>query len=132
MIQRVKPGDAGEKLVMRISTVYWKSDDRLLVRVSVQPDRDVRLTESLVSKLLQVGSRVFAVNRDGTKVTALLADNHESAFAGAYDFGAIMSFLPKDPNHVLMVIAGWKGRSLYKVDLETGLRQAIEYFKDKV
>ena len=56
----------------------------------------------------------------------MLADNHNSALDGAYDLGAIMSFLPRDPNHILMVLDGYSGRSLFKVDLESGLGEQIE------
>ena len=37
-----------------------------------------------------------------------------------------MSFLPKDPQHILMVLDGFNGRSLFKVDLETGLGEQME------
>ena len=73
-----------------------------------------------------LGDRLFAINRDGSKLTPLLADNKNSALEGAFDLGAIMSFLPKDPQHILMVLDGFNGRSLFKVDLETGLGEQME------
>ena len=50
----------------------------------------------------------------------MLAANRNAALDGAFDLGAIRSFLPKDPNHILMVVDGFDGRSLFKVDLDTG------------
>lgn len=124
-IQHALSGQAGKKLVMHMSTVYWKSDERLVFRVTVRPEEDATLTP-ISSKLDMLGDRLFAVNRDGTKLVALLADNHNAALEGAYDLGAIMSFLPRDPNHILMVLDGYSGRSLFKVDLESGRGEQIE------
>jgi dipeptidyl aminopeptidase/acylaminoacyl peptidase len=125
VIQRSTPGQAGKRLEMHISTVYWKSDERLLFRVTVYPQEDTFLSaaSSQVSKL---GDRLFAVNRDGSKLVAMLGDNRNAALEGAFDLGAIMSFLPKDPNHILMVLDGFNGRSLFKVDLETGRGEQME------
>jgi len=125
-LQRTKPGDAGTKLIMHLSTVYWKSDERLLVRVSVRPDEDTVLTPAAGAKIAKLGDRLFAINRDGSKMVAMLGDNRNAALEGAFDLGAIESFLPRDPNHILMVLDGFNGRSLFKVDLETGRGEQME------
>ena len=125
IITYTKPEQAGKKLFLHMSTVYWKTDERLLFRVTIRPDESLVLT-LMSSKLYMLGDRLFAINRDGSKLTPLLADNHNSALEGAFDLGAIMSFLPKDPQHILMVLDGFNGRSLFKVDLETGLGEQME------
>jgi len=125
-LQRSKPSDLGAKLVMHISTVYWKSDERLLFRVSVRPEADVMLTPAATSKIVKLGDRLFAINRDATKLVAMLGDNRNAALEGAFDLGAIRSFLPKDPNHILMELDGFNGRSLFKVDLDTGRGEQME------
>jgi len=125
-IQRAKPTDLGKKLVMHISTVYWKSDERLLFRVTVRPEEDMTFSPAASSKIAKLGDRLFAINRDGTKLVAMLGDNRNSALEGAYDLGSIESFLPKDPNHILMVLDGFNGRSLFKVDLDTGRGEQVE------
>jgi dipeptidyl aminopeptidase/acylaminoacyl peptidase len=125
-IQRSKPTDAGKKLVMHISTVYWKSDERLLFRVSVRPEEDTLLSPAASSKIARLGDRLFAVNRDGSKLVAMLGDNRNAALEGAFDLGAIRSFLPHDPSHILMELDGFNGRSLFKVDLETGRGEQME------
>ena len=56
----------------------------------------------------------------------MLGDNRNAALDGAFDLGAIMSFLRKDPNHILMVLDGFNGRSLFKVDLDTGHGKQME------
>jgi dipeptidyl aminopeptidase/acylaminoacyl peptidase len=125
MITYTKPEQAGKKLFMHMSTVYWKTDERLLFRVTVRPEEGLVLTY-MSSKLYLLGDRLFAIDRDGARLTPLLADNHNSALEGAFDLGAIMSFLPKDPQHILMVLDGFNGRSLFKVDLETGKGEQME------
>jgi len=125
-IQRSKPTDLGKKLVMHISTVAWKSDDRLLFRVTVRPEEDMVFSPAASSKVAKLGDRLFAINRDGTKLVAMLGDNRNSALEGAFDLGAIESYLPKDPNHILMVLDGFNGRSLFKVDLDTGRGEQVE------
>jgi dipeptidyl aminopeptidase/acylaminoacyl peptidase len=124
-ITYTKPEQAGKKLLLHMSTVYWKTDERLLFRVTVRPEKGLVLSY-MSSKLYMLGDRLFAINRDGSKLTPLLADNHNSALEGAFDLGAIMSFLPKDPQHILMVLDGFNGRSLFKVDLDTGLGEQME------
>ncbi|HEU4780645.1 MAG TPA: S9 family peptidase [Steroidobacteraceae bacterium] len=125
-LQRSKPGDLGKKLIMRISTVYWKSDERLLFRVTVRPEEDVVLTPAASSKIAKLGDRLFAINRDGSKLVAMLADNRNAALEGAFNLGAIRSFLIKDPNHILMELDGFNGRSLFKVNLDTGRGEQME------
>lgn len=125
-LQRIMPSDAGAKLVMHLSTVYWKSDDRLLFRIAVRPEEDAVLSPAASSKIAKLGDRLFAINRDGTKLVAMLGDNRNSALEGAFNLGAIRSFLPKDPQHILMELDGFNGRSLFKVDLETGRGEQME------
>jgi dipeptidyl aminopeptidase/acylaminoacyl peptidase len=125
-LQRSKPGDLGAKLIMHISNVYWKSDERLLFRITVRPEEDAVLTPASTSKISKLGDRLFAINRDGTKVIAMLGDNHGAALEGAFNLGAIRSFLSKDPNHILMELDGFNGRSLFKVDLDTGRGEQME------
>ena len=131
-LQRSKPADLGAKLVMHISTVYWKSDDRLLFRVSVRPEEDVTLSPAATSKITKLGDRLFAINRDGSKLVAMLGDNRNAALEGAFDLGAIRSFLPKDPNHILMELDGFNGRSLFKVNLDTGRGEQVESPRESV
>ena len=125
-IQKMQPGDLDKKLVLRLSAVYWKSDDRLLFRVVVGTGEEAVLTPSATSKIAKLGDRLFAINRDGTKLVAMLVGSRDAALHGAYNLGAISAFLPKDPNHILMVVDGTNGRSLLKVDLDTGRGELIE------
>jgi len=124
-IQRSVPSQAGKRMTVHIAAVYWKSDERLLFRTATRPRADASFTagESVLDFL---GDRLFAVNRDGTKVVPMFSPNRESALFGAFDLGDIRSFLPKDPVNILMVVDGQDGRSLFKVNTETGMGVQME------
>ncbi len=116
---------AGAKLDAKISNIYWKSDDRLLFRTQVRFEEGQRAYTS--DRILRHwGDRLFAIDRDGGNIVRLLADNRNSALAGALDLGSIRSFLPKDPHHVLMDVEGFDGLSLFRVDLRTGAGEMVE------
>jgi dipeptidyl aminopeptidase/acylaminoacyl peptidase len=126
VVQRVGIDEAGKDLVLQMTTVYWKSDERMLLRLRVRPDDPLHFFTVSSSKVSKLGDRLFAVNRDGKKIVALLGDNRNAALEGAFDLGDIMSFLPADPDHILMVLDGFNGRSLFKVNLDTGRGEQME------
>jgi dipeptidyl aminopeptidase/acylaminoacyl peptidase len=124
IVQRVGFDEAGERLLIQMIAIYWKSDDRMLLRTRVRP-RDPDSFNYARASVSKLGDRLFSLDRTGDGV-ALLGETRNSALAGAFDLGAIMSFLPHDPKHILMLIDGFEGRSLFKVDIETGLGEQVE------
>lgn len=108
-----------------ISEVFWKSDDRLLFRMGIRPRDGARLTLR-AETFSQIGSRLLAVDRDGRNMTALLADTRSRALAGALDLSSVASFLPHQPDHVMMVVDGLRGRSLFRVDVRTGEGEVVD------
>ena len=124
-IQRSVPDQANRRMEVHIAAVYWKSDERLLFRTTTRPKAGATFTAGW-SGLDYLGDRLFAANRDGSKVVAMFAPNRETALFGAFDLGDIKSFLPKDPVNILMVVDGQDGRSLFKVNTETGMGVLIE------
>lgn len=123
-IQSIPADGAGKSLEMRITSVYWKSDDRLLFRLSIFPAEGRRtFSNAVISKL---GDRLFAIDRDGGRLVRLLAGNNQIALEGVFDLASIASFLPRDPAHILMVLKGYNGRSLFRVNLETGMGTQVE------
>jgi dipeptidyl aminopeptidase/acylaminoacyl peptidase len=125
-IQRAGVNQAGPGLSLRMGTVYWKSDDRILCRLHVRPKEGRNINSMSTSTLGKLGDRLFAVNRDGSRFVMLLTDTRDTALAGAFDLGDIASFLHQDPSHVLMELDGYNGRSLFKVNVETGKGEQIE------
>jgi acetyl esterase/lipase len=123
-IAKANRKDLGEKLDVHISYVQWKTDDRLLMRLTSRPAEGVQFLSD--SKIARLGDRLMALNRDGSNVVAMLAENRNSALDGAFDLGDVRSFLPHDPENILMTVDGWEGRSLFKVNLTTGRGEIIE------
>ena len=125
VIQSTREDSSGKLLVVRMANVHWKSDDRLIFRLRVRtvPGFHGGLPAGTVAKL---GDRLYAVNRDGSDAIALLGDNRNRALNGALNLGRVASFLPNDPTHILLVVDGFDGMSLFKVDLATGRGEQFE------
>ena len=109
-----------------MGTVFWKSDDRILCRLHVRPIEGRNINSMSNSTIGKLGDRLFAVNRDGSDFVMLLTGTRDTALAGAFDLGDIASFLHHDPNHVLMELDGYSGRSLFKVNVKTGKGEQLE------
>lgn len=124
VLRRVPFDTYGHRMEMFLTAVYWKSDERILFRVAIRPL--VRVGSLSPTMMAKLGNRLVAINRDGTNQVALLGENTNLALDGAFDLGDIASFLPHDPAHILMVVDGFAGRSLFKVNLETGHGTQIE------
>jgi dienelactone hydrolase len=125
-IASIRTTAVGRGTVATLRSVYWKSEDRLLFRMAVTPDDGARVENFGDKKLSMLGDRLFAINRDGTAMVRLLAENRNSALAGAYNLGSIASFMPHDDDHVMMIVNGFDGRSLFRVNVTTGLGEIIE------
>jgi acetyl esterase/lipase len=126
VIQRVGFEEAGKGLKLMMSTVDWKSDERLLLRLRVRPEDPLHFFTVSSTKISKLGSRLFAINRADGKAVALLGDNRNAALEGAFDLGDIQSFLVEDPDHIIMELDGFNGRSLFKVNLVTGRGEQLE------
>ena len=117
----VMPGTEGF-----ITAVYWKSEDRLVFRTRVWPKEDARVSNFSERKIYSLGDRLHAVDRDGGRLVRLLADNRNLALDGALNLGSIASFLPAEPDYIMMVVDGFDGRSLFRVNIVSGMGEIIE------
>src|SRR4249920_207321 len=104
---------AGKKLDTHIVTVYWKTEERILFRVAIAPDKETRFGRASEQTVLKLGYRLFSIGRDGGNLRRLLGDNAEAALDGSLNLGRIASMLPRDPDHVLLVVEGFDGISLF-------------------
>jgi len=125
-ITRFGRKDLGPQFDGWISTVLWKTDDRLLFRVTVTPADGVSWARLANGGFRRLGNRLLAIDRDGKNLARMLAENRNTALEFAFNLGAIRSMLPRDPDHILMVIDGQDGRSLFKVDVGTGKGDIVE------
>lgn len=126
IISRAGRKEVGPKFDAHISTIYWKTDERLLFRVTISPSEGVSWRELTNGSYRRLGRRLFAVDRDGKNLVRLLGENRNSALDFAFDLGAIRSLLTKDPENILMVVDGEDGRSLFKVNVNTGKGEQME------
>jgi len=117
---------AGEKLNVRIENLFWKTDDRLLFRTSIWPDEHDYAQQFHEQTILKMGERIFGINRDGTKLVRLMGENAEGALDGAINFGRVASYLENDPEHILLMVEGRAGLSLFKVDVNNGAGVMVE------
>lgn len=125
-VAKIDSDAIGKGTIARLLEVYWKTDDRLLVRLSVLPTAGTRIDNFSDKKISRLGSRLFAIDRDGGNMVGLLVSNRNSALAGAFNLGAIASFLPNDRDHIMMNVDGYDGRSLFRVNVNTGTGEIVE------
>jgi dipeptidyl aminopeptidase/acylaminoacyl peptidase len=126
VVQRVGFDQAGKGLLLYMLSVEWKTDDKMLVRLRVRPQDVLNFFTVSEAKISKLGDRLVAVDRTTGKSVGLLADNRNAALEGAFDLGEVRSLLPQDPQHILMEVDGFNGRSLFKVNIETGRGEMLE------
>lgn len=118
----------GQRLDGYISEVYWKTEDRLLYRVAVRFAKELSAWDNRRSRELRnFGDRLFAVDRDGENQVRMLEKNRDAELDWAFDLGEIRSMLPRDPDHILMMVDGEDGQSLFKVNVKTGVGEVVEH-----
>ena len=123
---------AGKALNVRIVTISWKNEDRILFRTRILPDEHDYQQRFAEQTLLKMGGRLFAIGRDGSKLVRLLGDNGEAALDGTLEFGRIASYLPNDPDHVLLFVDGRNGPSLFRVNVNDGAGLMVEKPRQRI
>lgn len=125
-LTRVDHKEVGKIFVSHITSVTWKSEDRVLFRVSISPAEGVSARRFKGGDNLRLGQRLFSIDRSGKGLVRLLARNRDAELDFAHNLGEIRSLLPKDPTHILMLVDGEDGRSLFKVDVISGQGEVVE------
>jgi len=126
-LTKVGRKDVGARFDARITSVQWKNEDRILFRSTVSLAAGLPSRQLAIQEFRLLGHRLFSVDRSGKNVVRLLAQNRNAELDWALDLGEIRSMLPRDPEHILMVVDGTDGRSLFKVDVNTGLGEVVEH-----
>jgi dipeptidyl aminopeptidase/acylaminoacyl peptidase len=126
VITTVGRKDVGQRFDARMSTAYWKTDERLLFRLEILPAEGVEWKDLRFGGFRRLGTRLFAIDRNGKNRIRMLGENNNFALDLAFDLGTIRSMLPRDPEHILMVTDGEIGRSLFKVNVITGQGEVVE------
>lgn len=111
----------GEKDIVAVNWLKWATPSRLLVGISLT-SRVKALSTS--SKGFPLGSRVYAVNLDGSEPVVLFS-NSSGVQRRSFDLSTIIDIPASDPDYVLM--PGWSGTSydLFRVNIRTGTSTRI-------
>ena len=120
LVTRINKDAFGKQLDVRLGFVLWKTDDRLLFQVQSRANEGLDISRLGRDTILKYGNRLFAINRDGTKLVSMIGEKYNDALVGAFDTSDVASMLAKDPQHILVRVGGWDGRSLFKVDVLDG------------
>jgi len=132
LITRINKDSFGDQLDVRMGYVVWKTNDRLLFQIRSRPNEGLRYDRMSEGNLLKTGNRLFAVDRDGHNLKPMLGEQHDDAMEGAADTSDIASMLWRDPKHILLRIGGWDGRSLFLVDVDSGVGKVVEKQKEGI
>jgi hypothetical protein len=132
VVTRINKDAFGKQIDVRLGTLWWKTEERLLVQVQSRPNDDLRFDQLARGSMLKIGNRLYGVNRDGKNLIPMFGDQYEEELVGAFDTSDIASMLRNDPRHILIRVGGWEGRSLFKVDVETGRGKIVEKQREYV
>jgi dienelactone hydrolase len=132
VVTRINKDAFGKQIDVRLGNIWWKTEDRLLVQVQSRPNDDLRFDQLARGSMLKIGNRLYGVNRDGKNLIPMFGDQYEEELVGAFDTSDIASMLRNDPKHILIRVGGWEGRSLFKVDVETGRGKIVEKQRESV
>ena len=116
-LTRLDRKQVGKRFDAYMTTVYWKTEERLLFRVAVRFAKGVPTRNRPSHELRNLGDRLFAIDRSGDNPVRMLAKNRDAELDWAFDLGEIRSLLVRDPDHILMIVDGEDGRSLFKVNV---------------
>jgi hypothetical protein len=122
----------GKQIDVRIGFVMWKTEDRLLFQLQSHVNEGLSFSKLSQSSVFKLGNRLYAVNRDGKNLLPMFGEQYEDELVGAFDTSDIASMLWNEPGHILMQVGGWEGRSLFKVDVNTGRGKLVERQKEGI
>jgi len=124
--------EVGERYESRITLVQWKSEERLLFRVEVGKAKTVSQARLTGADRRRLGHRLFAIDRDGKNQVRMLEKNRQYELDEAWFLGDVRSLLVHDPDHILMMVDGEDGRSLFKVNVHSGVGKVVEHADEDV
>ncbi len=112
--------------IVRPSWLYWASNDRLLISMSVPYDtylKKIQRSAYFEGDGDLEFSRMVSVNPDMSDMAILMED--ERKLRNNYSLSRVSNSLPNDPDHVLMAAYRLGKRILYKVNINSGESEFI-------
>ena len=112
-----------------VETLAWANDRRVLMRLAipVTAGGNVSIGSKLASRKISLHSRrMISVDLD-TGDAVVLFGNERNRQRESLNLGAVIDYLPHDPDHVLMAAREYSGRlALHRVSVETGRASLVD------
>jgi dipeptidyl aminopeptidase/acylaminoacyl peptidase len=106
-----------------VETLAWANDRRVLMRLAIPltAGGTVSIGSKLASRKVDLHSRrMISVDLD-TGEAVVLFGNERNRQRESLNLGAVIDYLPHDPDHVLMAAREYNGRlALHRVSVDTG------------
>ncbi|MBC8025501.1 MAG: S9 family peptidase [Steroidobacteraceae bacterium] len=132
MVTRIKKDAFSKQLDVRIGYIVWKTDKRLMFQVRSDMNEGLNWRKLSRSAMFMLGNRLYGVDSDGKNLVPMFDGQWDDALVGAFDTSDIASMLWQDPDHILLRVGGWDGRSLFSVNVHTGRGKVLEKQKEGV
>lgn len=132
LITRFNKDAFGKQIDVHIGFVRWKTENRLLFQLQSTMNENLTIGKLSRGSILSLGNRLYAVDRDGRNVLPMLGEQYSEALVGAFDTSDIASMLWTDPEHILLRVGGWDGKSLFRVNVMSGRGKVVEPQKESV
>jgi dienelactone hydrolase len=114
---------------MEIGSVEFKTDNRLvfvvLQKVHVVAGNNSMHRTEIIDDAFQWSARMYSANRDGSGLVSLYDPSEQQGFPRELS-GGIVSMLPHDPDHVLIIIPNIGGAELRRSNVNTGEHSLVE------
>ncbi|MGH7026277.1 alpha/beta hydrolase family protein [Brevundimonas sp.] len=112
-----------------VETLAWANDRRVLMRLAipVTAGGTVSIGSKLASRTVDLHSRrMISVDLD-TGGAVVLFGNERNRQRESLNLGAVVDYLPNDPDHVLMAAREYSGRlALHRVSVYTGRASLVD------
>ncbi|MEO1642885.1 MAG: prolyl oligopeptidase family serine peptidase [Pseudomonadota bacterium] len=120
----------------RLNWVEWANDDRILLSITVWVDyrNGKRLTfddfDDLSRRVVPVPvTRVLAMDRDGSNAVFMFEDDRK--MSRNFYLGGVVSFLPGQPDHIMMSARKGGDLDLFKANIQTGETERVAIGTDR-
>jgi len=112
---------------LELSQIHFANNSRIVFRL-LQHNRVVATRSSMrrtrrVDDGFETNSRIYAVNLDGSNLVQLY---DPSALGVIYVDAGVVSDLPRDDDHILLIVPTYGGVELRRVDVNTAAAERVE------
>jgi len=114
---------------MEIESVEFKGDNRLvfvvLQKIHVVPGGGGVDRTRIVDDAFEWAARIYSSNLDGSGLVSLYDPSSQQGFPREAS-GGIVSMLPEDPDHILIIVPSYGGAELRRSNIRDGSHSLVE------